>query len=76
METMTEASAQDAMRVFRSAEEHRGQFLLGRREFREKSGPDFDACNALVCSGHARWLSYHAAYYPGIVLSGKPMEVA
>lgn len=65
--------------IFASAEAHEGRHLLARRRRRyndlsPKSELDleYDACEDLVFSGHAHWISGNFA--PGIRLTGKPLS--
>lgn len=62
--------------IVREATKHDGQYLITRSDFREKSDVVYLACNELVEGGQARWIDAASNYYPGIVLTGKPLEAA
>ena len=66
--------------IFRQANERDGRYLLPKRwrkpmPFEEKDHRDHlhDACEALVDSGHARWIPGWSNLAPGIELTGKPL---
>lgn len=63
-----------AARIFESASKHDGRYLLPRRYPGEETGANYEACRALVLSGHAEWLSYYSCFAPGIRLTGKPRD--
>ena len=60
--------------IYDLAVEHSGRYLLPRRYSKGNREVDelYDACEALIDSGHAKWLPSYASSAPGIVLTGKP----
>lgn len=60
----------EVQRVYDLAEAHKGRYLLGDYEYREK-GAEFMVCDALVTDGYAVW-DRGSRYFPCIRLTGKP----
>lgn len=51
-----------------------GKYLLPQRQPANRPSPEWVACDTLVSTGHARWISGASAYSPGIVLTGKRLN--
>jgi hypothetical protein len=62
--------------IIREASKHDGRYLVTRAEFRRKADVVYMACSELVEGGQARWIDAASNYYPGILLTGKPLEAA
>jgi 1-acyl-sn-glycerol-3-phosphate acyltransferase len=62
--------------ILREAAKHDGQYLITRANYRDKTDVIYLACDELVQGGQARWIDAASNYYPGILLTGKPLEAA
>lgn len=51
-----------------------GKYLLPRRQPADRPSQEWVACDTLVRTGHARWISGASSYWPGIVLTGRPLD--
>jgi hypothetical protein len=73
-ESMRFGKGHTPAQVYAVAEAHDGRYLLrGRFHNSDDAIAQRAACEALVESGHARWLAGNMA--PGIRLTGKPFDV-
>jgi hypothetical protein len=61
-------------RIFIEAKAHGNRYLLRRRFRRFGVTTEWNAAEALVMSGHARWIPNYSNYAPGIELTGKPLD--
>jgi hypothetical protein len=65
--------------MYLDAKAHNDRYLLPRRPYRRLYGPPsgldrkWEAADALVAGGYARWLPSWALSHPGLLLTGKPL---
>jgi hypothetical protein len=67
--------------IFAEADGLSGRYLLPKRysrplfdEDKEERDHQYDACETLVQSGHARWIPSWSNMAPGVELTGKPLS--
>lgn len=60
--------------IFAAAQKSEDGHYFLTHKYDDRPEPKWDACRALVESGHARWMSSSSDYAPGIILTGKPLE--
>lgn len=76
MPATTDNPSDIARVMYSEAQKHGDRFLLPRHfhRHRELEKPEWKAAEWLVNHGFARWISVGSTFYPGIELTGKPLQ--